>query len=71
MADIIEFPKSQKYLIAVIIDDLKDRLIHLESFAPEDGCYKNEDTFRSGWENAYWEQGCWLNNMIEELEKNL
>jgi len=71
MSNILEFPTSDKYLLSVIITDLKDRLTHLESFTPEDGCYKNDDTFRSGWENAYWEEANWLNSLIEELEKNL
>jgi hypothetical protein len=70
MNNVLEFPKSDKYLLSVIITDLKDRLTHLESFFPEKG-YEDGDTFRAGWVNAYYEEANWLNSLIEELEKNL
>lgn len=70
MADLAEFSTKEKYLLAVIISDLKDRLEHLESFFPEEG-YASGDDFRAGWINAFYDEALWLNNLIEELEKNL
>ena len=70
MSNILEFPTSDKYLLSVIVSELKERQKHLESFFVDEDVI-NDDSFKSGWQNAYWEEANWLNSLIEELEKNL
>ena len=70
MNNVIEFPKSDKYMLSVIISELKERQKHLESFFI-DQKNLNDDSFESGWRNAFWDEADWMNGLIEELEKNL